>query len=162
MERLRSCLLSSTSSRDFKNESHYHAFMVGLLSGVTSTHYFCSNKESGLGFLDLALIPRNPDHTEAIIMELKHLDLNKLNAEQRKSIDYLSEQARLGVIRALRQINLRGYDLGLSQYSHIQRVIKIGMVFTHRWVSAGCIATVLERGEALEIVACDENDIHFY
>ena len=48
-------------------------FMLGLLSGLHDTHYLFSNKESGLGYADLLIIPRDKGASPGIIIEFKHL-----------------------------------------------------------------------------------------
>jgi hypothetical protein len=42
------------------SERVYHAFLAGLLVTITATHEVRSNRESGLGRYDVALLPRAP------------------------------------------------------------------------------------------------------
>ena len=52
-------------------ESFYHAFVVGLLVNLESTHMVRSNRESGYGRYDVMLIPKNPTRHAGVVVEFK-------------------------------------------------------------------------------------------
>ena len=51
-------------------ESFYHGLMLAFVSGLKNTHIISSNRESGLGRYDIAIIPKDPNKI-GIIMEFK-------------------------------------------------------------------------------------------
>jgi hypothetical protein len=77
-------------------ERVYQAFVLGLLVHVRDTHLVRSNRESGLGRYDVAVIPRRPG-SAGVVIELKEID--ETEGETR-------EQA---LEAALRQIEERKY-----------------------------------------------------
>ena len=74
-------ILKSFSYFDISGENPervYHAFILGILISLGSTHEIVSNRESGLGRYDLSLIPK--DNTKpGIIMEFKSIRINSKN-----------------------------------------------------------------------------------
>jgi hypothetical protein len=52
-------------------EAFYHAFVVGLLVNLESTHTVRSNRESGYGRSDVMLIPKNPAKHAGVVVEFK-------------------------------------------------------------------------------------------
>lgn len=65
-------------------ESFYHGLMLAFVTGLKKTHIISSNKESGVGRYDVALIPLDPSKL-GIIMEFKAVD------DQLKLIDAASD-----------------------------------------------------------------------
>ncbi len=56
-------LLSAVSVFDIsasEPEKIYHAFVLGMLLGLSDTHEVKSNRESGYGRYDVILIPKKP------------------------------------------------------------------------------------------------------
>jgi uncharacterized SAM-dependent methyltransferase len=53
-----------------RTEHFYHAFLLGLLARLDSTHLIRSNRESGFGRYDICLIPKDASK-KAIVMEIK-------------------------------------------------------------------------------------------
>jgi PD-(D/E)XK nuclease superfamily protein len=83
--------------------------------GLDGSHIVSSNRESGYGRYDLALLPRNPTAGPAIVMEFKRTsDPAQLQAAAQE---------------ALRQITARRYDTELRQHS-IRRILYIGLAFS--------------------------------
>ena len=81
-------------------ERFYHGFVLGLIAGETRRYEIRSNRESGYGRYDVAMIPAEP-HLPAIVMEFK-----------------VHDPAREATLHdtacaALRQIRDRDYDRGI-------------------------------------------------
>jgi hypothetical protein len=100
-------------------ESVYHGLVIGLVASLYNTHLISSNKESGLGFYDMMLIPKQGSgHSLAVIAEFKRA----------KDTATLQEEAD----SALVQINSKRYQTALSQHPHVSTVLKIGMAFNNK------------------------------
>lgn len=72
-KRLQKILLRIVSTYDTANrESFYHGFMLGLVAmlAIGRRYEVKSNRESGYGRFDLALVPRDTDHP-GVVMEFK-------------------------------------------------------------------------------------------
>jgi hypothetical protein len=61
-------------------ESFYHGLMLAFVSGLKDTHFISSNKESGQGLYDVAIIPKDCNKL-GIIMEFKAIH-NELKLEK--------------------------------------------------------------------------------
>jgi hypothetical protein len=114
-QKISTYLLRCTSYHDFLDESHYHTFMLGILSHLVNTHQLYSNIETGLGRADMLLIPKDPNDTSAFIMEFKH-------AKKRSA---LTKEAN----RALNQMDHKRYAALILQQPHIQNIMEVGMAF---------------------------------
>lgn len=101
-----------------KQESFYHGLMLGFVSGLKETHDVKSNRESGDGRYDVAIIPK--DHTKlGIIMEFKAIkDDSKIVAEAEE---------------ALRQIGQTSYVAELEACG-ITRICQMGIAFSGKQV----------------------------
>jgi hypothetical protein len=120
-EKLQILIEDTLSSRDVTTktqESFYHGLMLGFVSGLKETHDVKSNKESGKGFYDVAIIPKDRNKL-GIVMEFKapkrkgkqeiNLDNEaKLALEQINKSNYISELKQLGVAN-IRSIGLAFY-----------------------------------------------------
>ena len=87
-----------TKARNEEKEIFYHGILIGILKNY-SGWAVKSNKESGDGFADILLKPKNPD--AGIIIELKY-------ARSMNELDHACE-------RALEQIRERRYDAELRE-----------------------------------------------
>ena len=96
-----------------KLENFYHGVVLGLLVYVNDSYYIESNKESGLGRCDVAIIPKAPDK-KGIILEFKRADTN--------------ETIEAAAKRALSQINAKHYDEGMKNKG-IKDIVKLGIGF---------------------------------
>lgn len=96
-------------------ERVYHAFILGMLVSLSSTHEIVSNRESGLGRYDVSLIPKDISKP-GIIMEFKSIRINsKMTLEK-------------GMDNALNQINKKLYDTELINRG-VSNIIKLALVF---------------------------------
>nr|WP_090042895.1 AAA family ATPase [Clostridium frigidicarnis] len=96
-------------------ERVYHAFILGMLVSLSSTHEIVSNRESGLGRYDVSLIPKDISKP-GIIMEFKSIRINsKMTLEK-------------GMDNALNQINKKLYDTELTNRG-VLNIIKLALVF---------------------------------
>jgi len=99
-------------------EKFYHGLVLGLMCGLKDTHVVYSNRESGYGRYDMALLPK-ADGRLGLVMEFKRVD-------DPAQLESSAEQA-------LRQIDERWYAAELRQYS-VAQVLKIGMAFSGKRV----------------------------
>lgn len=84
-----------------------------------------SNRESGAGRYDIAIIPRDILKT-AIILEIKSIAPPKY--AKKKSADFLGTILASEAQKALAQINRKQYTLELTQRG-IANIVKIGIAF---------------------------------
>ncbi|MGL6105239.1 AAA family ATPase [Romboutsia sp.] len=107
-----------TAGRD--PEKVYHAFVLGMLVSLSSTHEVLSNRESGIGRYDVSLIPK--DNTKpGVIFEFKRYD-----EEDEESIAEMLDIA-------LNQIEDKKYDTTLKSRG-IDNIIKLAIVFNGKEV----------------------------
>jgi len=108
-------------------EAFYHGFILGLTAGLDQAKYeIRSNKESGLGRYDIAIIPKDLSRL-AIIFEIKSLTPPKLT--KKKLAKYLELELTKAAQIALEQINGKQYETELSQRG-INNILKIGLAFS--------------------------------
>jgi hypothetical protein len=106
-------LLKTTRFHD-SAEGFYHGFMLGITTLLIDSYMIKSNRESGYGRFDLALIPREKDKA-AVIMEFKKAD--------RK--EELNEKS----MEALEQIKNKEYDIDIYDLG-IKEIYKYGISFS--------------------------------
>ena len=95
--------------------------MLGLINNISTTHILDSERESGTGRFDIALIPKQDKSNLAIIIEYKIS----------KTPDSLESEA----MGALEQIQDKKYDAKLKELAHIKQILKIGMAFCGKKVA---------------------------
>ncbi len=121
---LQRILLQSFSVFDIKGqepERFFHGFMLGLIAGIDPHKYqLSSNKESGYGRFDIAIIPKNKDLL-GFIIEVKSIVSNS-NETHPKTL-------RDAAKKALNQINIKQYNTIFAE-SFIKNYIKIGVAFS--------------------------------
>lgn len=100
-----------TKARNEEKEIFYHGILIGILKNCSSWAVK-SNKESGDGFADILVKPKNPD--AGIIMELKY-------ARSFGDLDKACE-------RALEQIKDRRYDQEFREEGR-NDILAYGIVF---------------------------------
>ncbi|KKR96921.1 MAG: hypothetical protein UU47_C0005G0034 [candidate division TM6 bacterium GW2011_GWE2_41_16] len=103
-----------------KPELFYHAFVLGMLVGLRSTHDVRSNRESGYGRYDVMVIPKD-QRKKGYIFEFKKVDLRRG--------ELLDEAAT----SALDQIESRQYAKELEDRD-IAQVISFGIAFAGKHV----------------------------
>lgn len=121
-------LLRTISVHDVAHnpEAFYHGFMLGLIAGIDQKQYeLKSNRESGLGRYDIAIIPRDIKKI-GIILELKSVVPPKTT--KRKLPEVLDSLLEKESQKALEQINRNQYTVDLVQ-RRIINIIKIGIAF---------------------------------
>ena len=107
-------------------EAFYHGFTLGLAVGIDQNKYEVkSNRESGLGRYDIAIIPKDTSKT-AIILEIKSTSPPKVPAKNLPKIldSLLIREAK----KALDQIKRNQYAVDLVQRG-ITNIVKIGLAF---------------------------------
>ena len=116
-EILQSYIRESGSYFDFNaqtTEAVYHALVLGLVAGLRDNYIIHSNRESGLGRCDVAMIPKDITKHQAMILEFKRTDiLEKLEATAEA---------------ALNQISQKDYAALLAQYS-VKTITAWGIAF---------------------------------
>jgi len=127
-------LVTTVSAHDAASmpENFYHGFMLGLTASLRPAEYEVkSNKESGFGRYDLAILPK--DLTKyAIIFEFKSVPPAKI--AQDKSMALLEQSAQTALVQIaqkqyLTEVRQRGY----------KNIIQIGLAFTNRNFSLAAI-----------------------
>jgi len=106
-----------TSYHDFAKEpeAFYHGLLLGFIAHLHHSDYVIqSNRESGLGRYDIALIPKT-NSNPGILMEFKAA------SDPKASLDALADAALL-------QIDEKAYAAVLKQYG-IEKIIKLGISF---------------------------------
>lgn len=121
-------MLQTTSTHDVAREpeAFYQGLMIGLTVSLGQRGYHVkSNRESGHGRYDIAIIPDDKNKL-AIVLELK-----SVGAPKAKKADdaALKETLNTAAKEALTQINSRHYLTDLKQLG-IKSVCKIGLAFS--------------------------------
>ena len=93
-------------------ESFYHGLMLGFFLGLQGRYEVKSNRESGYGRYDIALIPRNPSKDAGVILECK-----------------VGKEAALGIL----QIQEKGYVAELKA-AGCSRIYLYGLAFNGKRV----------------------------
>ncbi len=103
-------------------EAVYHAFLLGVLINLTD-YEIISNRESGLGRVDIILLNKADKTKAAIIMELKTID--KFEEETKES----------ALKNALKQIEDKKYEIEVKKRGY-NNILKMGVVFDGKrvWV----------------------------
>ena len=97
-------------------ECFYHGFVLGLVVDLRGRYLVQSNRESGFGRFDVALVPCNPAHDPGIILEFKTCSKNQTLEEAGED--------------ALTQIANRQYCAGLiAQGVPAERIHTYGIAF---------------------------------
>jgi hypothetical protein len=89
-------------------ERVYHAFLAGLLVSLAPDYEVRSNRESGYGRYDVMILPRRPTDP-GVVMELKALDKETLEAARTKAQQQLIDRQYAAELRARGVQQIRGY-----------------------------------------------------
>ncbi len=120
---LESILRNNVSYHDTANgESFYHGMMLGFCVLLKDTHIVKSNRESGYGRFDLALLPKSPEG-QGVILEFKRAE----------SESQLHDKAK----EALQQIEDMDYLTELQE-KQIHKVWKYGIAFYGKRIAMEC------------------------
>lgn len=131
--RLQDYLQTSTSFFDGGQthpEKFYHGLVLGLITGLRNTHLVYSNRESGYGRYDVAILPRESapkDQRLGVLLEFKV-------AKNKQPLSEAAEQA-------LQQITDQRYPTELEQHP-VERILKIGMAFCGKEVEISTLESV--------------------
>lgn len=98
-----------------RNESFYHAFVLGMLIGLGDDYQVESNRESGYGRYDVMVIPKDKGKL-GIIMEFKKVNQKK------------NEDLEGAVEAALKQIQDKNYKQELLN-RNVRKILEIGIAF---------------------------------
>lgn len=123
---LENIILQTISVHDMAKEpeAFYHGFMLGLSASLDRQAYEVkSNRESGYGRYDIAIIPKDIKKL-AIILELKQVEKFK----SKQDSDTLQEQLKIASQKALNQIEQQRYVSELEQRG-FKNILKIGLAF---------------------------------
>lgn len=103
-------------------ERVYQAFLLGLFVELESSHHVRSNRESGFGRYDVAVIPKHPGKS-GVVLELKRID-----DEEGETVDQALDAA-------LEQVRSRGYRAELEA-AGASPIHEYGIVFDGKrvWV----------------------------
>ena len=112
---LKEVLEHVVSSHDAASETFYHGLVLGFIATLKN-YEIKSNRESGQGRYDIAVIPRDPQ-VLGLLLELKSVEKTTTDAT-------LVKQAQ----KALQQIDDKNYMAEFRQRG-IHKVLKIALVF---------------------------------
>lgn len=119
-ENLQRIMMQTLSVHDIKGkdpEKFFHGFLLGLVACIDSQQYLIqSNKESGFGRFDIAIIPKDTSKL-GIIFEVKNT-----NHAGSETLTQLATEALL-------QIEKLSYIAIFTQHN-IHKVLKIGLAFS--------------------------------
>ncbi|SFV53305.1 Conserved protein, with a weak D-galactarate dehydratase/altronate hydrolase domain [hydrothermal vent metagenome] len=103
-------------------EAVYHAFLLGILVNLTD-YEVISNRETGLGRVDIILLHKEDKNRLAIIMELKTID------------EFEEETKETALKNALKQIEDKKYETDVKKRGY-NNILKMGVVFDGKrvWV----------------------------
>ncbi len=103
-------------------EAVYHAFLLGILINLTD-YEVISNREAGLGRVDIILLHKEDKNRLAIIMELKTID------------EFEEETKEKALKKALKQIEKKRYEVEVKKRGY-SNILKMGVVFDGKrvWV----------------------------
>jgi hypothetical protein len=96
-------------------EAVYHAFLLGLLINLND-YEVISNRETGLGRVDIILLHKEDRDRIAIIMELKTID------------EFEEETKEMALKKALKQIEKKKYEVEVKKRGY-NNILKMGVVF---------------------------------
>ena len=113
---LQKLLLESVSNFDTAHENFYHGLVLGLCVIMDNRYEITSNRESGTGRYDIALIPKT-GNLPGILIELK------------AAKDVSAEQLRQLAQEALTQIEEKQYDT-VMKARNISPIFKYGVAFS--------------------------------
>ena len=113
---LQKLLLESVSNFDTAHENFYHGLVLGLCVILDNRYEITSNRESGTGRYDVALMPKN-GNLPGILIELK------------AAKDVSAEQLRQLAQEALTQIEEKQYDT-VMKARNISPIFKYGVAFS--------------------------------
>ena len=113
---LQKLLLESVSNFDTAHENFYHGLVLGLYVILDNRYEITSNRESGTGRYDIALMPKN-GNLPGILIELK------------AAKDVSAEQLRQLAQEALTQIEEKQYDT-VMKARNISPIFKYGVAFS--------------------------------
>jgi hypothetical protein len=139
--RLLKLYLLDASFHDTSNQAEmfYHGFLYALLIQLRNTHQIHSNRESGFGRYDIAICPQTDKQGDlGILLEFKRV----------KKTEHLEAAAK----EALQQIHDKQYDHELQQKLHIKKILRIGMAFSGKAVTAAYQYWDCAQGTLSEVV----------
>ncbi|SHH48924.1 AAA family ATPase [Tepidibacter thalassicus] len=109
-------IIKSASYFDIEeSEKFYHAFVLGILVALNEEYEVKSNRESGYGRYDVALIPKDRNKL-GIIMEFK-----KVNKRRKETLEIAAD-------KAIAQIKEKNYKQELLDMG-IENIIELGIAF---------------------------------
>ena len=105
-------------------EAVYHAFLLGILINLTE-YEIISNREAGLGRVDIILFHKTDKNRLAIIMELKKINKFRENTKEE------------ALQNALKQIKERQYEVEVKKRGY-NNILKMGVVFDGKrvWIKS--------------------------
>ena len=103
-------------------EAVYHAFLLGVLINLTD-YEIISNRETGLGRVDIILLHKEDKNRLALIMELKTID------------EFQEETKEEALSNAVKQIEEKKYEIDVKKRGY-NNILKMGVVFDGKrvWV----------------------------
>ena len=114
-----------------QNEQFFHIYTLGLLAILGDDYIIKSNRESGEGRYDIALIPRKVKtrrgvSQNGIIIEIKHIKNRQKNENKEDFIERINNK----IDEALEQIERKKYYQELLDHNiQLDKIKRIPIVF---------------------------------
>jgi len=131
---LQQYIIETTSYYDFNfktEERFYHIFFLGMFVSLSQTFTIDSNKESGIGRYDIALIPKNPNQ-KGVILEIKRVNQLPDGESERDAI------MKAAVQDALNQIDQNLYKTNLIRHG-VKQAVHIGIAMCGKVMASDCV-----------------------
>ena len=131
---LQQYIMETASYYDFNfkiEERFYHIFFLGMFVSLSQTFTIDSNKESGIGRYDIALIPKNPNQ-KGVILEIKRVNQLPDGESERDAI------MKAAVQDALNQIDQNLYKTNLIRHG-VKQAVHIGIAMCGKVMASDCV-----------------------
>jgi hypothetical protein len=113
-------------------EAFYHGLLLGFSAGLRPEHYeILSNRESGLGRYDLAVVAKDKNK-HSVIFEIKSVTVPKSKKEDEEFLETTLENS---ATEALQQIENLNYIAEFEKRG-ITKIVKMGLAFCGKHVKA--------------------------
>ena len=114
-----------TAEKTIEQEQIFHVYTLGLLAILSDDYIIKSNRESGHGRYDIALIPRNTEHN-GVVIEIKKTQAQKENEKRSDFIERLNAE----IENARQQIERKKYYKELLSHNIApEKIIHVPVVF---------------------------------
>jgi len=134
---MRSLSVCDVHGDSISAERFYPGFFVGLTASLQEYYHYASNRESGLGYYDVGLVPKDSNNPVGVILEFK-----KANKD---------DDPKTVAQTALMQIEDMHYGACFAEFPQVTSILKIGFAFCEKSVIATYKTTDILTGKDSDI-----------